>query len=112
MTELSKSTADDVQGEILCLQEMFPNYAGIPEEDTSKIYKATSDTDTMYIYEAMKEPYAFKFCKAIQEEWEDQIENRNFTVMRKSGIPQDATVLPAVWHMRRKRYINTRQNKR
>ena len=31
MAEISKSTADDVQGEILCLQEMFTNYSVLPE---------------------------------------------------------------------------------
>ena len=29
MAELSKSTADDVQGAIFFLQEMFPNYSGL-----------------------------------------------------------------------------------
>eukprot|EP00980_Cylindrotheca_fusiformis_P026809 scaffold17563_cov81-Cylindrotheca_fusiformis.AAC.1 len=46
MAELSRATAGDVQGEIFCYQAMFPNYAGLPEEDPISIYKATSDPDT------------------------------------------------------------------
>ena len=65
MAELSKSTADGVQGEIFCLQEMLPNYDGLLEEDTLSIYKATLDPDTIYIHESMKYPDVIEFRRAI-----------------------------------------------
>ena len=68
MAELSTSTADDIQGEILCHQTMFPNYAGLPEEDPLSIYKATSYPDTMYMHEAMKELDTIELRKAMQKE--------------------------------------------
>ncbi|CAJ1954826.1 unnamed protein product [Cylindrotheca closterium] len=53
--ELSRATANDIEGEILCLRAMFPNYAGEMEQDPLSIYKATSGPDTMYMHEAMQE---------------------------------------------------------
>jgi hypothetical protein len=110
--ELSKATADDIEGEIYCLQAMFPNYAGLPEDDPLKIFKATSDPDTMYHHEAMKEPDAEKFKQAMQKEWDDQLNNGNFTIHHRSKVSEGATILPAVWQMKRKRDIRTREIKK
>eukprot|EP00957_Ditylum_brightwellii_P159364 12130802-Ditylum_brightwellii.AAC.1 len=56
----------------------------------------------------MKEKDAAQFKKAMEKEWEDQLGNGNFTVCKRSEIPEGATVLPAVWQMKRKRDIKTR----
>ena len=66
MSELSKATSDDVQGDIFFLQEIFPNYAVLLEEDPFIIYKATSVPDTMYMHESMKDPYAIEFREAMK----------------------------------------------
>ena len=55
ITELSKVTASDVQGEIFCLQAMFQNYAGKAEPISLMIYKATSDPDIMFMHQAEKQ---------------------------------------------------------
>ena len=73
------------------------------------IYKATSDPDTMYMHKAMKDPDSVEFRKVTKKEWEYQLENGNFTVMRASEITHDDTVLPAVWQMIMKRDIHTRK---
>ena len=39
-----------------------------------QIYKATSDPDTLYYHQAMKQPDADKFREAMAKEWEDQRE--------------------------------------
>lgn len=49
-----------VEGEILCFQAMFPNYAGQVEQDPLQVFKATADPDTLYHHEAMKEADADK----------------------------------------------------
>lgn len=110
--ELSNATVDDIEGEIFCFQAMFPNYAGEPEQDPLSVYKATSDPDTMYMHEAMREKDAKEFRKAMQKEWDDQIGNGNFTIVHRSEVPEGATVLPAVWQMKRKRDIKTRKIKK
>ena len=108
--ELSNATVNDIDGELFCFQAMFPNYAGEPEQDPLTVFKATSDPDTMYMHEAMKD--AKEFRKAMQKEWDDQINNGNFTIVHRSEVPEGATVLPAVWQMKRKRDIMTRQIKK
>ena len=110
--ELSNATANDIDGELFCFQAMFPNYAGEPEQDPLTVFKATSDPNTMYMHEAMKEKDAKVFRKAMQKEWDDQFNNGNFTIVHRSEVPEGATVLPAVWQMKRKRDIMTRQIKK
>ena len=75
-------------------------------------YKATSDPDTMYLHQAMQEPDKKEFVEAMQKEVRDQYENGNFSIIHKSKLPQGATVLPAVWQMKRKRDIKTRNVKK
>jgi hypothetical protein len=99
--ELSQATVEDIEGELFSFQASFPTYAGFPEEDPIFAYKATSDPDTMYHHQVMKQPDAEEFRKAMKKEWNDQLQNGNFT-MHRSRVPEGATILPAVWQMRRK----------
>ena len=87
-------------------QTTFDNY--------NEIYamKSTSDPDTLYYHEAMKEPDADKFNEAMDFEWEDQMGNGNFQMMLKSEVPQGAKILPSVWQMKRKRDVSTGEIKR
>ena len=48
---------------------MFPTYADKTGADPLHILKATTDPDTMYLHQAMKEPDAEEFKKAMQKEW-------------------------------------------
>jgi len=73
MVELSKATVDDIQGEIFCYSALYPNYAGLPEQDPLQVFKAAADPDTMYMHEAMKQHDADEFRKAMEKEWNDQI---------------------------------------
>jgi len=61
----------------------------------------------MYHHQAMRQPDAAAFRKAMDTEIKDQMNNGNFTVMRRSKIPEDAAILPTVWQMKRKRDIKT-----
>ena len=77
-----------------------------------EIYKAVADPDTMYLHQAMKQPDKREFIKAMVKEVEDQFQNGNFTIIPRSQLPKGATVLPAVWQMKRKRDIRTRKVKK
>jgi hypothetical protein len=46
------------------------------------------------------------------KEIDDQMKNGNFTLMKRADVPKDKTVLPAVWQMKRKQDIKTRQVKK
>ena len=59
-------------------------------QDPIMAYKATSDPDTMYLHQAMKEPDRKEFVTAMQKEVKDQYENGNFTVLHKSKLPKGA----------------------
>lgn len=61
--------------------------------------KATSDPDTLYYHEAMREPDAAKFTNAMGQEWEGQVVNGNFQSMLKSEVPPGAKILPCVWQL-------------
>jgi hypothetical protein len=75
-------------------------------------YKATSDPDTMYLHEAMKEPDADKFVKEMLKEVMDQMGNKNFSIIPRSEVLKGENILSTVWQMKRKRNIKTRKIKK
>ena len=75
-------------------------------------YNASMYPDTMFMHEAMKQKDKRNFVEAMQKEAEDQMPNGNFTIVHKSEVPSDKPILPAVWQMRRKRDIKTREIKK
>jgi hypothetical protein len=66
----------------------------------------------MYMHEALKQSDRKKFIRAMEKEWNDQYDNGNFSIIHKSKVPKDKTILPTVWQMKRKRDIKTRQIKK
>ncbi|KAG7368166.1 reverse transcriptase RNA-dependent DNA polymerase [Nitzschia inconspicua] len=63
----------------------------------------------MYRHEAMQEPDAPQFREAMVKEVIDHLKNQHFVVVPRSQVPKDEETLPAVWAMRRKRRIDTRE---
>ncbi|CAJ1929167.1 unnamed protein product [Cylindrotheca closterium] len=110
--ELSNATKKCIEGEIFCFEAMFPAYSGEAEQDPLKIFKATSDPDTMYMHEAMREKDAGEFQKAMKKEWEDQLKNENFSIIHWTSLPEGATIFQTVWQMKQKRDIRTREVKK
>jgi hypothetical protein len=91
----------------------YETLAVIPEplEDHPLIaFTATSaDPDTMYLYEAMKEPDKEQFLEAMEKEVSAHTEAGNFIIVPRHKVPQGVLVIPAVWQMKRKRRISTRE---
>jgi hypothetical protein len=106
----AKNMKTDVTGEIMCFKAIAPTEEA--DKHPLQCWKVLADPDTMYHHQAMKEPDADKFLIAMKKEVEDQYQNGNFTIIPKSQLPKGATVLPAVWQMRRKRDIKTREIKK
>ena len=75
-------------------------------------YKASSDPDTMYYHEAMKQPDKQQFLEAMEKEIESQVEQGVYMIVPRSSVPEGTRVLPAVWQMRRKRDIKTQEIKK
>ena len=111
IAEIERDTLEDnvdhVQGEIFCHSVMSPKDDTALEHHPLVSYKATSDPDTMYLHQAMKEPDREQFLKAMEKETQDQLNNGNFTVMLRSQVPKGSKILPMVWQMKRKRDITT-----
>jgi Reverse transcriptase (RNA-dependent DNA polymerase) len=105
--EISEATRGDIEGEIFCYVAMFPNDDRWDYRDPLLAYKAVSDPDTLYYHQAMREKDREKFRESMTKEVTDQFDNGNFTVIPKSDVPKDQTILPAVWQMRRKRDAKT-----
>ena len=112
MTEIQSQKIQDIEGEIMCLQALYPQNDLDTNQDDILALKASADPDTMYLHEAFKEPDIGKFIKAMTKEVEYQMNSGNFTIIHKKDIPQYATVLPAVWQIKRKRDILTRAVKK
>ena len=72
-------------------------------------YKATSDPDSMYLHQAMKEPDRANFLTAMLQEVIDQDKNENFMVVKRNQVPKDSTILPCFWQMQQKRDIITQK---
>jgi hypothetical protein len=110
LVEIKGVTRHDVEGEIFCLEAMFPSREEI--ENPLVAYKATSDPNMMYLHEAMKEPDADNFVNAMLKEVMDQLGNKNFSIIPRSKVPKGEKILPTVWQMKRKRDIKTTKIKK
>ena len=60
----------------------------------------------------MQQEYKSEFLKAILEEVRDQMDNENFSIIKRNKVPKGSTILPWVWQMKGKRHIKTRKIKR
>jgi len=100
----------DIPGEIFC-QETITS-GNDHELNNPLAYKASTDPDTMYLHQALKQPDRLKFVEAMDKEVKDQMGNKNFTIVHKSKVPKDKSILPAVWQMKRKRDIKSRKIKK
>jgi hypothetical protein len=81
-------TAKGIEGKIFCLKAMFPVRV-TDNEHPLMAYKATSDPDTMYLHQAMKEHDQKKFITAMQKEVQDQLENGNFSIVHISTFQRE-----------------------
>lgn len=63
-------------------------------------FKATGDPDTFYMNEALRQPDAHEFKKAMVKEVVDHTNNKHWEVIEKKDLPAGCVLLPAVWAMR------------
>jgi hypothetical protein len=70
-------------------------------------FKASSDPDTMYHHQAMKQPDRKKLLKAMQDECTAHYKAGTYILVKKSEIPKGVPLLSSVWQMKRKRKPST-----
>ena len=110
MTELSQDTSSNY--ELFSYQAMFPRDDHCDIEPTLYAMKAKADPDTLYLHEARRQPDWADFSDAMQLEIEQQVSTGLYTIIKRSELPEGATVLPSVWQLRRKRDVRTGQVKK
>jgi hypothetical protein len=97
-----KNNGSLVEGELFCLEALFPdNKIGL--KDPHYAFKASTDPDTMYLHEAMREPDKEQFKDSMIKEVKDQMDNGNFVMVKRSVVPTGELAVPTVWLMKRKR---------
>ena len=98
-TEIERNA--ETKGEIFAYETMYPRGSGSACQQRPLLaYKASTDPDTMYMHEAMREPDKVEFLKAMEKEVEDQMKNGNYSIVNKNDVPKSSTILPAVWQMK------------
>ena len=65
--------------------------------------------DIMYFHQALQQPDAGEFVKAVIKERNGHIENKRWKLIKRSEVPKDVDVIPSVWSMRRKRNLTTNE---
>ena len=70
-------------------------------------YSASSDPDTMYIDQAMKQPDQKQFIKAMVNEEAAHTNSGHWKLLLKSKVPDGTKILPSVWAMKCKCWIAT-----
>jgi Reverse transcriptase (RNA-dependent DNA polymerase) len=79
------------------------HYSEYRDDDVT--FAASTDPDTLYLHEAMREPDRANFLAAMQDEVQAQTDNKNWEVVPRGALPTGTRVLPAVWAMKRKRKV-------
>ena len=70
-------------------------------------FKASTDPDTMYHHQAMREPDRNKFLKAMQDECTAHYKEGTYKLIKKADMPSGVPLLSSVWQMKRKRKPST-----
>ena len=111
-TIISQRHESPIKGEIFGFESIVGETDdGVPHHHPLA-YKASTDPDTMYMHQAMQQPDRMNFIRAMKKEVASQMENNNFTIVHKNEVPTNKSILPAVWQMKRKRDIQTRDIKK
>jgi hypothetical protein len=70
MAEVKTLTAKGIEGKIFCLEAMFP--VQMTDENPLTVYEATSEPDTMYLHQAMREHDRKQIVTAMLKEVQNQ----------------------------------------
>jgi hypothetical protein len=108
---MANITESDCKADIVAYETLHsPLHENVCEQDPLTVaMKSVMDPDTLYLWEARKEPDFPKFLEAMQKEVDDHTREGHWRLVRRKDVPKGATVLPAVWSMKRKRRIATRE---
>jgi hypothetical protein len=67
--------------------------------------------DIMYLQQALRQHDAKEFVQAVIKEINGHVDCDNWTLKKRSEVPDDVQIVPSVWSMRRKRDLTTNEIK-
>jgi hypothetical protein len=56
--------------------------------------------DIMYLNQALRQPDAKEFVKAVVKEINGHVENKHWELVSRDTVPDDAQIVPSVWSLR------------
>jgi len=65
--------------------------------------------DIMYLNQALQQSDTKEFIQAVVKEVNGHVDCNNWTLKKRSEVPDDAHFVPSVWSMRRKHDLTTNQ---
>ncbi len=68
--------------------------------------------DIVYLQQALRQPDASHFVDAVISDVNGHVTNKNWALIKRSKVPEDADIVPSVWAMRRKRDTTTNEIKK
>lgn len=72
-------------------------------------YTTSSNLDTMYYHQAMKQPYKKELQRSIQEEMNNHTSRKHWKLVAYSKVSQGTCILGSVWTLKRKREIKSQE---
>jgi hypothetical protein len=90
---LNKTPEDLFHDQHLDLQQRMRNHIAFHAEMMDGI---------MYYHQALQQPDAHQFAKAVVKEVNGHVENNHYQLIKRKNVPEDTQVVPSVWSMQRK----------
>jgi hypothetical protein len=97
----------EIEGELIFFQAMFSQDDSLTQDNGLLAYKAKADPNTMYLHQALKEPNPEKFIEAMEKDIAQQVQRGVYSIIKRTKVPQGATIFPVVWALLHKRDIRT-----
>jgi hypothetical protein len=89
--------------------EVFALSTMIPDTVASTALNATSDPDTMYFHQGMRQKDAKEFLLAAHKEYRNLIDGDIIEIIPAYLVPRGMSTFSAVWAMKRKRRVKSQE---
>ena len=67
--------------------------------------------DIMYLQQALKQPDAKEFIQAVIKEVSRHLDSNNWTLQKRSKVPEDFQIVSSIWSLQRKCDLTTNEVK-
>jgi hypothetical protein len=75
------------------------------------LFHAEMMDDILYLQQALRQPDAKEFVQAVIKEVNGHVDCNNWTLKKRSKVPEEVQIVPSVWSMQRKHDLTTNKIK-